>query len=72
MSISGEHRLPACSIRLLAECIQKRMHPGHGTGSRQAAANYRLAACAPQKQDARVTFWLYKVTNHAHSDHDAV
>jgi site-specific DNA-methyltransferase (adenine-specific) len=35
--------------------------------SRQAAANYRLAACAPQKLNARATFCLYETDNPAHS-----
>ena len=61
-----EHRLLACSSRLLAECIQKRTHPESRHRFAQAAANYRLAACAPQKQDARATFCSYQVSNHAH------
>src|SRR5712691_12913795 len=47
---SGEHRLPACSIRPLAECPCSRQDKVVKLVSRQAAANYRPAACAPQKQ----------------------
>ena len=42
----------ACSIRPLAECIWQRKYSKAATGSRQAAANYRPAACAPQQQNA--------------------
>ena len=49
--ISGEHRLPACRSRQLAEtgemvsrenCVSKDV-------AGRAAGNYRLAACAPRK-----------------------
>ncbi|PYJ23739.1 MAG: hypothetical protein DME99_02005 [Verrucomicrobia bacterium] len=50
--ISGEHRLPACSSRPL------RRLPLSTRGSfslhvAASCANYRLAACAPQKKRAR-------------------
>jgi len=49
MLVSGEHRLLACRIRQPAECIL-RLQSCVLRGSRQAAANYRLAACAPQNK----------------------
>ena len=46
---SGERRLLACSIRQLAECAAFNSPVIFNACSRQAAANYRPAACAPQK-----------------------
>jgi site-specific DNA-methyltransferase (adenine-specific) len=64
VSISG-HRLPACSIRPLAECYWKLETQIALTGSRQAAVNYTSAACAPRKQNTRVIFCLYGPRDHA-------
>src|SRR5437016_339814 len=47
--MSGEHRLPACSSRQLAEMPRALFGRVSRAGCRQAAGNYRLAACAPQK-----------------------
>ena len=45
---SGEHRPLACNIRPLAECIAFNVGVIVDPDSRQAAANYRPAACAPR------------------------
>jgi hypothetical protein len=46
---SGEHRLPACPFRQLAEKLFERSIPLQRSGCRrQAADDSRLAACAPQ------------------------
>jgi CDGSH-type Zn-finger protein len=51
LSLSGEHRPLACSVRQLAERIWQHAQT-LPPRSRQAAANYRLAACAPQSSAA--------------------
>jgi len=47
---SVEHRLPACSSRQLAEMLCVFVAATSLKVGRQAADNYRLAACAPQNQ----------------------
>src|SRR5438094_7859568 len=51
LACSGEHRLPACSFRQPAEKLSERREPilfGIPSCRRQAADDWRLAACAPQ------------------------
>ena len=47
---AGEHRLPACSFRQLAEKLFVVITIGSQRCRRQAADDCRLAACAPQKK----------------------
>jgi hypothetical protein len=48
-TVSGEHRPLACSSRQLAEMLRANLEQPSRAYFRQAAGNYRLAACAPQK-----------------------
>src|SRR5207249_12188994 len=47
---AGEHRLPACSFRQLAEKLFRGVALRVQRCRRQAADDCRLAACAPQKK----------------------
>jgi len=48
---SGEHRPLACSIRPLGRIPCNATRDYGASCSRQAAANYRLAACAPRERN---------------------
>jgi hypothetical protein len=63
---NGERRLPACSVRQLAEHIFSNVGEirGEGIAAGQAARQDRLAACAPQL----FPFWTWFIDNpHARS-----
>src|SRR2546430_13535843 len=51
----GEHRLLACSSRQLAEMPRTLSSKASSACCRQAAGNYRLAACAPQKSTSDIS-----------------
>jgi hypothetical protein len=62
MGLSGEHRLPACRSRQLAETGEMRVTVNCACTdvAGRAAGNYRLAACAPQNAQ----FAISTAANH--------
>src|ERR1700736_1564488 len=67
--INGERRLPACSRRQPADDTQKRyknaLHRTFIETFRQAAEKNRLAACVPQKSNARAIGFLPHQLDHS-------